>query len=62
MVASFDLIVIVLLGIVLFSVPFIGSVAVFALGALLFLLVTLGLGVLIRPSRRTRVRQSSSPS
>jgi ABC-2 type transport system permease protein len=47
MVASFDLIVIVLLGIVLFSVPFIGSVAVFALGALLFLLVTLGLGVLI---------------
>ena len=47
MVASFDLIVIVLLGVVLFGVPFIGSVVVFALGALLFLLVTLGLGVLI---------------
>ena len=47
LVASFDLIVIVGVGIVLFGVPFIGSVAVFALGALLFLLVTLGLGVLV---------------
>jgi ABC-2 type transport system permease protein len=47
MVASFDLLVIVLCGMVLFGVPFIGNVAVFALGAFLFLLVTLGLGVLI---------------
>jgi ABC-2 type transport system permease protein len=46
-VASVDLVVIMLLGIGLFGVPFIGNVAVFALGALLFLLVTLGFGVLI---------------
>ena len=34
-------------GIALFGVPFRGSLAVFALGALLFLFVTLGIGVLI---------------
>jgi hypothetical protein len=34
-------------GKVLFGVPFVGNVATFALGAALFLLVTLGLGVLI---------------
>ena len=34
-------------GLVLFDVPFRGSPAVFALGAVLFLFVTLGLGVLI---------------
>ena len=47
LVTSFDLVVIVGVGILLFGVPFVGSVAVFALGALLFLLVTLGLGVLV---------------
>jgi len=45
--ASFDLVVIIALGAGLFGVPFAGNIAVFALGALLFLLVTLGLGVLI---------------
>jgi ABC-2 type transport system permease protein len=47
LVGSFDLVVIVLVGIVLFGVPFIGNVAVFALGAFLFLSVTLGFGVLV---------------
>jgi ABC-2 type transport system permease protein len=46
-VATVDLVVVVAAGILLFDVPFRGSAAVFALGALLFLFVTLGLGVLI---------------
>jgi ABC-2 type transport system permease protein len=46
-VATVDLVVVVGAGILLFDVPFRGSPAVFALGALLFLFVTLGLGVLI---------------
>lgn len=47
MVASVDLVLVVVVGMGLFHVPFAGSVAVFALGAALFLLVTLGMGVLI---------------
>ena len=47
LLASLDLIVIVLVGKELFGVPFVGNVATFALGAFLFLLVTLGMGVLI---------------
>ena len=47
LLACLDLTVIVVIGMGLFSVPFAGNVAVFALGALLFLLVTLGMGVLI---------------
>lgn len=46
-VALIDLIVILLVGMGIFHVPFRGNIAVFALGAALFLLVTLGLGVLI---------------
>ncbi len=46
-VASLDLAIVVGVGVSLFGVPFRGSLAVFALGALLFLFVTLGLGVLI---------------
>jgi ABC-2 type transport system permease protein len=46
-VAAVDLTAIVLIGKALFSVPFAGNIGVFALGAVLFLLVTLGLGVLI---------------
>jgi ABC-2 type transport system permease protein len=46
-VATVDLVVVVAAGILLFDVPFRGSPAVFALGAVLFLFVTLGLGVLI---------------
>ncbi len=46
-VAAVDLAVVLGVGVALFGVPFRGSYAVFALGALLFLFVTLGLGVLI---------------
>jgi ABC-2 type transport system permease protein len=41
------------LGMVLFDVPFNGSVGVFALGAALFLFVVLGLGVLISTISQT---------
>lgn len=47
MVAVVDLILIIVIGMGIFHVPFAGSVAVFALGAALFLLVTLGMGVLV---------------
>jgi len=47
LVASVDMVVVVLAGVLLFDVPFRGQVAVLALGAVLFLFVTLGLGVLI---------------
>jgi ABC-2 type transport system permease protein len=46
-VAAVDLAIVLAVGIAIFGVPFRGSAAVFALGALLFLFVTLGLGVLI---------------
>lgn len=47
LLAALDLIAIVVIGMALFGVPFIGNVATFAVGALLFLLVTLGMGVLV---------------
>jgi ABC-2 type transport system permease protein len=47
LLASLDLVVIVVIGILLFGVPFVGSIATFSLGAILFLLVTLGAGILI---------------
>jgi ABC-2 type transport system permease protein len=46
-VAALDLAIVVAVGVGLFGVPFRGSLAVFGLGALLFLFVTLGIGVLI---------------
>ena len=46
-VAVADLAIVLIVGIAVFGVPFRGSVPEFALGALLFLFVTLGLGVLI---------------
>jgi ABC-2 type transport system permease protein len=46
-VAGVDLVVVVLAGVWLFDVPFRGSVFVLGLGAVLFLFVTLGVGVLI---------------
>ncbi len=46
-VAAVDLVIVLAVGVALFGVPFRGSYAVFALGALLFLFVTLGIGVLI---------------
>jgi ABC-2 type transport system permease protein len=47
LVASIDLAVVLVMGTLVFSVPFNGSLATLALGALLFLFVTLGIGVLI---------------
>jgi ABC-2 type transport system permease protein len=46
-VAAVDLVVIVVIGMGVFHVPFAGNVGTFALGAALFLLVTLGMGVLV---------------
>jgi ABC-2 type transport system permease protein len=46
-VAVVDLAIVLAVGIAIFKVPFHGSPATFALGALLFLFVTLGFGVLI---------------
>jgi ABC-2 type transport system permease protein len=46
-VAAVDLAVVLAVGIAIFGVPFRGSPLVFGLGALLFLFVTLGIGVLI---------------
>jgi ABC-2 type transport system permease protein len=47
LVATADLAIVLGIGITLFGVPFHGSAVVFGLGALLFLFVTLGTGVLI---------------
>ena len=44
---AIDLVVIIGIGALLFDVPFNGSALLLALGAVLFLFVTLGLGVLI---------------
>jgi ABC-2 type transport system permease protein len=53
-VAVVDLVVVVAVGVAVFGVPFRGSVAVFGLGALLFVFVTLGLGVLISSVSQTQ--------
>lgn len=47
LVAAVDLVIVLAVGKVLFDVPFRGSVWLLGLGAVLFLFVTLGLGVLI---------------
>ena len=55
------MVIVVVAGMLLFEVPFRGSVATFALGALLFLFVTLGIGRAdLERSRRPRARPSSS--
>jgi ABC-2 type transport system permease protein len=54
LVAAVDLVVIVAVGVLLFDVPFAGSPLVFALGALLFLFVTVGAGVLISTVSETQ--------
>ena len=53
LVASLDMVIISVLGMVLFGVPFNGNVVVFALGAALFLFVVLGLGVFISTISQT---------
>jgi ABC-2 type transport system permease protein len=47
LVAAFDMVLVTVLGCLLFGVPFAGNVAVFALGAAIFLFAVLGGGVLI---------------
>jgi len=47
LVGAIDMTIVVTVGVLLFDVPFNGSILVFALGALLFLFVALGIGVLI---------------
>jgi len=53
-IAALDMVIVVLAGMLLFDVPFRGSVAVFALGAVLFLFTTLGVGVLISTVSQTQ--------
>ena len=52
--ATVDMAVVVAAGLLVFNVPFRGSVLAFALGAVLFLFVTLGLGVLISTVSQTQ--------
>jgi ABC-2 type transport system permease protein len=54
LIAAVDMVVIVGAGLLIFNVPFRGSVFTFALGALLFLFVTLGVGVLISTVSQTQ--------
>jgi ABC-2 type transport system permease protein len=54
LIAVVDMVIIVVAGMLLFDVPFRGSVLTFALGALLFLFVTLGIGVLISSVSQTQ--------
>jgi ABC-2 type transport system permease protein len=54
LIAVVDMVLIVGAGMLVFNVPFRGSVLTFALGALLFLFVTLGVGVLISTVSQTQ--------
>jgi ABC transporter DrrB family efflux protein len=56
LIAAVDMVIVVAVGMLLFDVPFRGSVATFALGALLFLFVTLGTGVLISSVSQTQAQ------
>ena len=56
LIAAADMVIVVVAGMLLFDVPFRGSVATFALGALLFLFVTLGTGVLISTVSQTQAQ------
>ncbi|MDE0545223.1 ABC transporter permease [Microbacterium sp. C7(2022)] len=53
LLAAFDLVLIAVLGIWLFDVPFVGNVWVFALGAAIFLFAVLGIGLLISSVSQT---------
>jgi ABC-2 type transport system permease protein len=54
LIAAADMVIVVVAGMLLFDVPFRGSVATFALGSLLFLFVTVGTGVLISSVSQTQ--------
>ncbi|MBN9177520.1 MAG: ABC transporter permease [Microbacterium sp.] len=53
LLAALDMVLIAVLGILLFGVPFLGSVWVFAVGAAFFLFAVLGIGVLISTVAKT---------
>lgn len=53
-VAVADLVIVLAVGVAVFGVPFNGNVAAYALGALLFLFATLGMGVLISSVSETQ--------
>lgn len=52
--ASVDMLLVTLLGVWIFDVPFVGSPLLFALGAAVFLFVVLGIGVLISTASQTQ--------
>jgi ABC-2 type transport system permease protein len=54
LVGIFDLLIITVVGLILFDVPFRGSVLLFAAGGLIFLFVALGFGVLISTVSQTQ--------
>jgi ABC-2 type transport system permease protein len=54
LVGVFDLVIITILGLIVFDVPFRGSILLFALGGLVFLFVALGFGVLISTVSHTQ--------
>ena len=55
-IAAADMAIVVAAGMLLFDVPFRGSVATFALGSVLFLFVTVGTGVLISTVSQTQAQ------
>jgi ABC-2 type transport system permease protein len=56
LIAAADMAIVVVVGMLLFDVPFRGSVATFALGSLLFLFVTVGTGVVISSVSQTQAQ------
>lgn len=56
LIAAADMAVVVVVGMLLFDVPFRGSAATFALGSLLFLFVTVGTGVVISSLSQTQAQ------
>ena len=56
LIAAADMVIVVVAGMLLFDVPFRGSVATFALGSILFLFVTVGTGVLISSVSQTQAQ------
>jgi ABC-2 type transport system permease protein len=56
LIAAADMALVVVVGMLLFDVPFRGSVATFALGSLLFLFVTVGTGVVISSVSQTQAQ------
>ena len=56
LIAAADMAIVVVAGMLLFDVPFRGSVATFALGSVLFLFVTVGTGVVISSLSQTQAQ------